>query len=187
MVRRQRRQSATAETLSITTTSLTTSARQLRARALPRMPVVMHGQLPITDFIKRQRERGQQAHFITPSIFKIRPRPAAHKALLSRVISSATLQTRKPGTYTLTGAGTGAKFVGIQFNGITLGTVSNINSNTVASVSLTGVTSNGTGTSSPFMGIFVNNGLANTNSNTIGSQSATGSLTSQLPRQHQPM
>jgi len=79
------------------------------------------------------------------------------------------------GTYTLTGS-TG-KFVGIQFNGITGGLVSNINSNTVAAVSLTGVTSSGTSTSSPMTGILVVNGLANTNSNIIGSQSATGSLT----------
>ena len=78
------------------------------------------------------------------------------------------------GTYTLTGS-TG-KFQGIVFNGITAGTVSNINNNTIASVSLTGVTSSGTGTASPFMAILVTNGAANTNSNTIGSQSATGSL-----------
>lgn len=79
------------------------------------------------------------------------------------------------GVYTLTGS-TG-KFQAIQFTGITLGTVSNINSNTVASVSLTGVTSSGTTTSSPFTGILISNGVVNTNSNTIGSQSATGSLT----------
>ncbi|MBS1552773.1 MAG: T9SS type A sorting domain-containing protein [Bacteroidetes bacterium] len=80
------------------------------------------------------------------------------------------------GTYTMTGS-TG-KFQGIFFNGITLGTVSNINSNTIASVSLTGVTSSGTGaTATPFSGIIINNGLVNSNSNIIGSQSATGSLT----------
>ncbi len=79
------------------------------------------------------------------------------------------------GTYTLTGS-TGT-FRGIRFNGITGGTVSNINSNTIASVSLTGVTSSGTGTSSPFSAILINSGLVNTNSNTIGSQSGTGSLT----------
>ena len=79
------------------------------------------------------------------------------------------------GTYTLTGS-TG-KFVGIFFTGITGGTVSNINNNTIASVSLTGVTSSGTSTSSPFAGMIVTNGLANTNSNTIGSQGATGSMT----------
>lgn len=81
------------------------------------------------------------------------------------------------GVYTLTGAGTGAKFQGIVFNGITGGTVSDINSNTVAAVSLTGVTSGGASTSSPLLGIMVINGVANTNSNTIGSQSGTGSLT----------
>jgi len=80
------------------------------------------------------------------------------------------------GVYTLTGAGTGAKFQGIVFNGISAGTISNINNNTVASVSLTGVTSSGTSTSTPFVGILVINGVANTNSNTIGSQSATDSL-----------
>lgn len=78
------------------------------------------------------------------------------------------------GNYTLTGS-TG-KFQGIQFNGITGGTVTNINSNTIAAVSMTGVTSSGTSTSSPFLGILVSNGLVNTNSNSIGSQSATGSL-----------
>ncbi len=80
------------------------------------------------------------------------------------------------GTYTLTGS-TG-KFQGIAFNGISTGTISNINNNTIAGVSLTGVTSSGTGsTASPFSAILINNGLVNTNSNTIGSQSSTGSLT----------
>ncbi len=79
------------------------------------------------------------------------------------------------GTYTLTGS-TG-KFIGIVFNGITGGTISNVNSNTVAAVSLTGVTSSGTSTASPMIGILITNGLANTSNNTIGSQSATGSLT----------
>ena len=78
------------------------------------------------------------------------------------------------GAYTLTGS-TG-KFVGINFNGITAATVSNINSNTIASVSLTGVTSSGTSTTSPLIGILITNGLTNTNNNTIGSQGATGSL-----------
>ncbi len=41
---------------------------------------------------------------------------------------------------------------------------------------MTGVTSSGTSTSSPFTGIMVINGLANTNSNIVGSQGATGSL-----------
>jgi trimeric autotransporter adhesin len=79
------------------------------------------------------------------------------------------------GTYTLTGS-TG-KFQGIVFSGINAGTVSNINNNTVASVSLSGVISNGTSTSSPLIGILISNGLATTNNNTIGSQSAAGSLT----------
>ncbi|MBK8464832.1 MAG: hypothetical protein IPL32_03295 [Chloracidobacterium sp.] len=83
------------------------------------------------------------------------------------------------GTYTMTGS-TG-QFQGIRFIGITGGTISNINSNTIAAVSLTGVTSSGTGASSPFTAIHIGGtgfaGNANTNSNTIGSQSATGSLT----------
>lgn len=78
------------------------------------------------------------------------------------------------GVYTLTGS-TG-KFQGIVFNGITGGTLSTINNNTIASVSLAGVTSSGTSTAAPFAGIIVLNGLANTNGNTIGSQSSTGSL-----------
>lgn len=79
------------------------------------------------------------------------------------------------GTYTLTGS-TG-KFQAIQFNGITGGAASSISTNTIASVSLTGVTSSGTTTSSPFVGILVSSGVANASSNTLGSQSATGSLT----------
>jgi len=79
------------------------------------------------------------------------------------------------GTYTLTGS-TG-KFQGVVFNGINAATVSNVNANTVASISLSGVTSSGTSTSSPMIGIFIASGLANTNNNIIGSQASTGSLT----------
>ncbi|MFA7361179.1 MAG: T9SS type A sorting domain-containing protein [Candidatus Kapaibacterium sp.] len=79
------------------------------------------------------------------------------------------------GTYTLTGV-TG-KFMGIHVNAITGGTLNDISNNTIASVSLTGVASSGTGTSSPFIGILAQTGVINTNNNTIGSQSATGSLT----------
>lgn len=79
------------------------------------------------------------------------------------------------GTYTLTGS-TG-KFQGIFFNGITGGTVSTINNNTIASISLTGVTSSGTTTTSPFSAIFISNGNVITNNNIIGSQTTTGSLT----------
>jgi trimeric autotransporter adhesin len=92
--------------------------------------------------------------------------------ITGNIIGYAT--NTQTGTYTLSGS-TG-KFMGIQFSGITGGTVSNINNNTVASVSLTGVTSSGIGTGSPMTGILVTNGLANTNGNTIGSQTATGSL-----------
>jgi hypothetical protein len=78
------------------------------------------------------------------------------------------------GTYSLTGS-TG-KFIGIYFNGITGGTVSQINTNTINAVSVTGVTSSGTGSSSPLTGMYIANGLVNTNSNTIGSQSLTGTM-----------
>ncbi len=80
------------------------------------------------------------------------------------------------GTYTLTGTGTGAKFVGILFNGIVAGTTTNIVNNTVAAISMTGVTGSGTTTASPFTGILFQEGNGITNGNTIGSQSATGSL-----------
>lgn len=79
------------------------------------------------------------------------------------------------GTYTLTGSF--GRFNGISFSGIQAGTISNINNNTVASVSLTGVTSQGTTNISPFTGMSINSGPVNVNNNTIGSQSETGSLT----------
>jgi hypothetical protein len=79
------------------------------------------------------------------------------------------------GTYTLTGS-TG-KFQAIVFSGISTGNATDISNNTIASVSLTGVTSNGTGSSSPFTIIFINEGNVTTNNNILGSQSATGSLT----------
>lgn len=81
------------------------------------------------------------------------------------------------GTYSLTGAGTGAKFVGILFNGIVAGTTTNVNNNTVAAVSMTGVTGSGTTTASPFTAILLQEGNLISNGNTVGSQSATGSLT----------
>jgi trimeric autotransporter adhesin len=93
--------------------------------------------------------------------------------ITGNIIGYAT--NTQTGTYNLTGS-TG-KFQGIFFSGITLGTVSNINNNTVASVSLTGVTSSGTTTATPFVGILVSAGVANASNNTIGSQTATGSLT----------
>jgi uncharacterized repeat protein (TIGR01451 family) len=80
------------------------------------------------------------------------------------------------GTYTLTGAGTGAKFLGILFNGIVTGTTTNVNGNTVASVSMTGVTASGTAQNSPFTAIFLQEGSAVSNGNVVGSQTATGSL-----------
>ncbi len=80
------------------------------------------------------------------------------------------------GTYTLTGTGTGAKFIGILFNGISTGAATTINNNTVAGVSMTGVTGSGTSTSSPFTGILFQEGNGTTNGNTIGSLSASNSL-----------
>jgi len=79
------------------------------------------------------------------------------------------------GTYTLTGS-TG-KFQAIVYNGIAAAAATTISSNTIAAVSLTGVTSSGTGTSSPFAAIIIASGAVTSSSNTIGSQSATGSLT----------
>jgi len=80
------------------------------------------------------------------------------------------------GTYTLTGAGTGAKFVGILFNGIVAGTTTNVNNNTVAAVSMTGVTGSGTTSASPFTALLFQEGNGISNGNIIGSQAATGSL-----------
>ena len=79
------------------------------------------------------------------------------------------------GTYTLTGS-TG-KFLGIQVTAIASGIQNRISNNTIASVSLTGVTSSGSSNSSPFVCILATTGPINVDSNTIGSQSATGSLT----------
>ncbi len=78
------------------------------------------------------------------------------------------------GTYTMTGS-TGS-FRAIRFTGIILGTTSDISSNTIANISLTGVTSSGTSTSSPFTAILINEGLVSTNNNVIGSQTTIGSL-----------
>ncbi|HRH38373.1 MAG TPA: hypothetical protein PK760_08515, partial [Flavobacteriales bacterium] len=72
------------------------------------------------------------------------------------------------GTYTLTGAGTGAKFQGIVFNGISTGTTTTVSTNTVASVSMTGVTGSGTTTASPFTAMLLQEGVVNSNSNVIG-------------------
>lgn len=94
--------------------------------------------------------------------------------IIDNVIGYAS--NTQTGTYTLTGS-TG-KFQGINYGGITTGALTNINNNTIAAVSLTGVTSNGTTTgTTPFSGIIVVNGLVTTNGNVIGSQSVNGSLT----------
>jgi len=78
------------------------------------------------------------------------------------------------GTYALTGSN--GKLVAIVVAAPTGGAVNTISGNTIASISLTGVTSSGMATASPFTAIMVTNGVAVISSNTIGSQSATGSL-----------
>jgi hypothetical protein len=103
------------------------------------------------------------------------PQGAQGFTITGNVIGFAS--NTQTGTYILTGAGTGAKFIGILFNGIVAGTTTNVNNNTVAAVSMTGVTGSGTTTSSPFTAILLQEGIVNSNGNTIGSQSATGSLT----------
>ncbi len=78
------------------------------------------------------------------------------------------------GTYALSG-GAGA-FTGIFFSGIADGALSTISNNTIANVSLTGVTSSGGNVASPFVGIRVNPGNAEVSDNLIGSVSAADSL-----------
>lgn len=80
------------------------------------------------------------------------------------------------GTATFTGAFAG-KFIGIRLSGITGGTTTSISGNLISGISITGVTSSGTGTSAPFIGILVESGVANVTGNTIGSLSTTGALT----------
>ena len=98
---------------------------------------------------------------------------AQNMKVFSNIIGYAS--NTQTGTYTLAGAFAGL-FRPIFFTGITGGTVSRISQNTIASVSMTGSTASGTSTSSPFMMIYVSNGVVNADTNTIGSQSATGSL-----------
>lgn len=78
------------------------------------------------------------------------------------------------GTYSLSGA-TGT-FCGIYYYPAFAWAAADISNNTIASVSLTGVTSSDIGFNSPFAGIVINGSPANTNNNVIGSQSVTGSL-----------
>jgi trimeric autotransporter adhesin len=101
------------------------------------------------------------------------PSGAQGFTITNNVIGYASITAT--GTYTLTGSN--GSFRGIQYNGIPGSAVSNINNNTIAAVSLTGVSSSGTVSGSPFMGIYIASGVVISNSNTIGSQSITGSLT----------
>ncbi len=106
---------------------------------------------------------------------------------------SAVWMTNTSGNnYTVTGntigfansAGTGTyTFIGVSssvfipiFVSVGTTTASNINSNTIAGIAMSGAAS-GTSTSGPFRGIYVSSGLAICNGNTIGSLLATGSIT----------
>ncbi|MFN6378572.1 MAG: MopE-related protein [Flavobacteriales bacterium] len=79
------------------------------------------------------------------------------------------------GTMTFTGA-FASRFFGIRMNGITGGTLNTISGNTIAGISFTGSTANGTLNTSPFYAIYAENGVINITNNTIGSLSATGSI-----------
>ncbi len=79
------------------------------------------------------------------------------------------------GTMTFTGA-FASRFFGIRMNGITGGTLNTISGNTIAGISFTGSTANGTLNNSPFYAIYAENGVINITNNTIGSLSATGSI-----------
>lgn len=79
------------------------------------------------------------------------------------------------GTYTLSGS-TGIMRA-IHVTAIGGGTLNRISKNTIAAISLTGVTASGTSTTSAFTCILANTGVFNTDSNTIGSQTGTGSIT----------
>ncbi|MFY8138493.1 MAG: hypothetical protein ACOVMR_10325, partial [Flavobacteriales bacterium] len=78
------------------------------------------------------------------------------------------------GTYTLTGSN--GSFVPIFYNGISSSALTTISDNTIANISITGVSSSGTGTGAPFRMIHVENGLVDVTNNIIGSNSSTGSI-----------
>ncbi|MGE5499252.1 MAG: T9SS type A sorting domain-containing protein [Syntrophothermus sp.] len=78
------------------------------------------------------------------------------------------------GVYNLSGAS--GLFTGIYYYPARAWAAADISGNTIASVSLTGVTSANIGSISPFSGIMINGSPANTNNNTIGSQTETGSI-----------
>lgn len=78
------------------------------------------------------------------------------------------------GSYTMTGAG---KFCAIEFAGDSAGAVSTISNNRISGIALTGASSSGTLTASPFTAIRLNPGHANVDNNTIGAPAISGSLT----------
>jgi|GEM_PF-1758412 len=79
------------------------------------------------------------------------------------------------GTYTLSG-GQG-KFIGIDYAcALSAFSASTVSNNTVARISLTGVSSSGAGASTPFAGIKIDGGNCTVNNNLVGSMTSTGSL-----------
>ncbi len=79
------------------------------------------------------------------------------------------------GTYTLTGA-FASSFIPILYNGITGSALTTISGNTIANISVTGITTAGTSTGAPFRMIHVENGLVDVTNNIIGSNTATGNI-----------
>lgn len=82
------------------------------------------------------------------------------------------------GTYTLTGSTGIMRAIHITaYGSSSSGTLNRVSKNTINAISMTGVTSSGTSTGTPFIAILANTGIFNTDSNTIGSQTGTGAIT----------
>ena len=82
------------------------------------------------------------------------------------------------GTYNLVGVSSSSKFLGIYFSSAGTTTASSIQGNTITNINLSGVVG-GTSTTSAFMGISIESGLANIGTvtgNTIGSLSTPGAI-----------
>ncbi len=115
------------------------------APASPPTPAATPGRSPATGSTRPPPAPGPPAPLHTP--IDIRPTTATSGAqgftVTGNIIGFAS--NTQTGVYTLTGAGTGAKFHRhpVQRNH-RRASISNINNNTVAAVSLTGVTSSGT-------------------------------------------
>lgn len=83
------------------------------------------------------------------------------------------------GTYTFVGVSSSSRFYPIYISSHGTTTASSIQGNTVTAINMSGLVS-GTSTSSPFIGIFVNSGVANignVSGNTIGSTTTPGAIT----------